>query len=287
MEVNLQGSAVNAAAGHPASPANSHSWLPAPQLQAKGAGGAFKSAAAKKVHGGGTYVPRCRWQHMVAGALAAGIASGTGASRFSGQPHTPRTPQINMALSLCAQLSSLRVSAQRVSLRHCTPCHVAPYQTQALAQCRAHSALAPADALGDLPPCTLCRWDVGRLFGAACRPGGGAHFRAAPSRPAPCLQAPKPFAAANSLASKVNGIAAAPRPVLAQQKQQQQPAASLALKVECADGPRGMKLKTRKVRRFPLLPALACCDILRQPADVSGGASRLEAPAEAALSPAT
>lgn len=65
----------------------------------------------------------------------------------------------------------------------------------------------------------------------------------------PCLQAPKPFAAAKSLASKANGIAAAPRPVLAQQKQQQQPAA-LALKVECADGPRGMKLKTRKVRSW-------------------------------------
>ena len=66
-------------------------------------------------------------------------------------------------------------------------------------------------------------------------------------RPRPSVQAPKPFVAAKSLASKANGIAAAPRPVLAQQKQQQQPAASLALKVECADGPRGMKLKTRKV----------------------------------------
>ena len=33
-------------------------------------------------------------------------------------------------------------------------------------------------------------------------------------------QAPKPFVAAKSLSSKVNGIAAAPRPVLAQQKQQ-------------------------------------------------------------------
>lgn len=53
--------------------------------------------------------------------------------------------------------------------------------------------------------------------------------------------------AAKSLSSKVNGIAAAPRPVLAQQKQQQ-PAAASALLVECADGPRGMKLKTRKVR---------------------------------------
>lgn len=63
------------------------------------------------------------------------------------------------------------------------------------------------------------------------------------------VQAPKPFAAAKSLASKANGIAAAPRPVLAQQKQQQQqPVAGLALEVVCADGPRGMKLKTRKVR---------------------------------------
>jgi hypothetical protein len=70
-----------------------------------------------------------------------------------------------------------------------------------------------------------------------------------------CLQAPKPLAAAKSLSSKVNGIAAAPRPVLAQ-KQQQQPAA-VALKVECADGPRGMKLKTRKVRLHGCVAAAA------------------------------
>ena len=63
------------------------------------------------------------------------------------------------------------------------------------------------------------------------------------------MQAPKPFAAAaKSLASKANGIAAAPRPALVQKKQQQQPAAALALEVVAADGPRGMKLKTRKVR---------------------------------------
>lgn len=62
------------------------------------------------------------------------------------------------------------------------------------------------------------------------------------------LQAPKPFAAAKSLSSKTNGIAAAPRPVLAQKQQQQQQPAALALEVVCADGPRGMKLKTRKVR---------------------------------------
>ena len=61
-------------------------------------------------------------------------------------------------------------------------------------------------------------------------------------------QAPKPFTAARGLSSKANGIAAAPRPTLAAQQKQQQPtAASLALRVECADGPRGMKLKTRKV----------------------------------------
>ncbi|EFN55655.1 hypothetical protein CHLNCDRAFT_133856 [Chlorella variabilis] len=60
------------------------------------------------------------------------------------------------------------------------------------------------------------------------------------------LRAPKPFVAAKGLTSKANGIAAAPRPVLAQQKQQQQQPAALALQVVCADGPRGMKLKTRK-----------------------------------------
>ncbi|KAL4430643.1 hypothetical protein ABPG75_005899 [Micractinium tetrahymenae] len=59
-------------------------------------------------------------------------------------------------------------------------------------------------------------------------------------------RAPKPFAAAKSLGSKANGIAAAPRPVLAQKQQQQQQPAALALEVVCADGPRGMKLKTRK-----------------------------------------
>lgn len=67
-----------------------------------------------------------------------------------------------------------------------------------------------------------------------------------------CSQAPKPFAAAKSLGSVANGIAAAPRPTLAVQLQQQQQPASLALEVVCADGPRGMKLKTRKARRVLL-----------------------------------
>lgn len=68
--------------------------------------------------------------------------------------------------------------------------------------------------------------------------------------PAP-LQAPKPFAAAQRLASSANGIAAAPRPVLAaRSKQQQQAAAAPALEVVAADGPRGMKLKSRKARRL-------------------------------------
>lgn len=53
--------------------------------------------------------------------------------------------------------------------------------------------------------------------------------------------------AARALSSKANGIAAAPRPVIAAKQQQQQQPASLALEVVCADGPRGMKLKTRKV----------------------------------------
>ena len=68
--------------------------------------------------------------------------------------------------------------------------------------------------------------------------------------PAP-LQAPKPFAAAQRLASSANGIAAAPRPVLAaRSKQQQQAAAAPALEVVAADGPRGMKLKSRKASRL-------------------------------------
>ncbi|PSC74543.1 50S ribosomal chloroplastic [Micractinium conductrix] len=67
-------------------------------------------------------------------------------------------------------------------------------------------------------------------------------------------RAPKPFAAAKSLGSVANGIAAAPRPTLAVQRQQQQQPASLALEVVCADGPRGMKLKTRKsaAKRYKL-----------------------------------
>ncbi|PRW58039.1 50S ribosomal L35 [Chlorella sorokiniana] len=60
-------------------------------------------------------------------------------------------------------------------------------------------------------------------------------------------RAPKPFAAAQRLSSSANGIAAAPRPVLAaRSKQQQQQAAAPALEVVAADGPRGMKLKSRK-----------------------------------------
>ncbi|KAI7846092.1 hypothetical protein COHA_000353 [Chlorella ohadii] len=60
-------------------------------------------------------------------------------------------------------------------------------------------------------------------------------------------RAAKPFAAAQRLASSANGIAAAPRPVLAaRSKQQQQQAAAPALEVVAADGPRGMKLKSRK-----------------------------------------
>ncbi len=54
------------------------------------------------------------------------------------------------------------------------------------------------------------------------------------------------MAAARSLGSKTNGIAAAPK-LVALQKQQQLPVASLALDVQCADGRRGGKLKTRKV----------------------------------------
>ena len=151
-----------------------------------------------------------------------------------------------MAMSLCAQMSSLRVSAQRVSLWHRITCPLAPPQPQALAQRRADLAVPVPGAPGGLQPRTLCPQSNAQASGAACVAAGGAHCRALASPP-PSLQAPKPFAAAKSLASKANGIAAAPRPVLAQQKQQQQPAASLALKVECADGPRGMKLKTRKV----------------------------------------
>ena len=60
------------------------------------------------------------------------------------------------------------------------------------------------------------------------------------------LQAPKPFTVARSLSSKANGIAAAPRLVIAQRPQQQQQPA--ALEIVAADGPRGCKLKTRKVR---------------------------------------
>ena len=54
--------------------------------------------------------------------------------------------------------------------------------------------------------------------------------------------------AARALASKANGIAAAPRLAIAARPQQQQQAPA-ALEVVAADGPRGMKLKSRKVRR--------------------------------------
>lgn len=81
-----------------------------------------------------------------------------------------------------------------------------------------------------------------------------------PRCPPPLHQAPKPFAAAQRLASSANGIAAAPRPVLAaRSKQQQQAAAAPALEVVAADGPRGMKLKSRKASRLWLLLMLKPC----------------------------
>jgi large subunit ribosomal protein L35 len=59
-------------------------------------------------------------------------------------------------------------------------------------------------------------------------------------------QACKPVVAAHaSLASKTNGIAAAPRPSLAAARAQQPPAPA-RLEVLAADGRRGGKLKTRK-----------------------------------------
>lgn len=63
---------------------------------------------------------------------------------------------------------------------------------------------------------------------------------------------PKPVVAARALGSKTNGIVAAPKITLA--KQQQQIAAPTALVIECADGRRGGKLKTRKSasKRFKL-----------------------------------
>ena len=67
----------------------------------------------------------------------------------------------------------------------------------------------------------------------------------------PHVQVPKPFVAARALSSKVNGIVAAPK-LAAFQKQQQQVVASVGLDIQCADGRRGGKLKTRKsaAKRF-------------------------------------
>ncbi len=63
-----------------------------------------------------------------------------------------------------------------------------------------------------------------------------------------CLQVQKPFTtAAQCLSSKGNGIAA-PR-LLTRQVAQRAPAAAAALEIVCADGPRGMKLKTRKAAK--------------------------------------
>ena len=145
-----------------------------------------------------------------------------------------------MASLLCAQLSTLRISArvsidQFVGRRWGRPAGPGP-----------RSALAPRPGRPccRLSPCIvlLCssRWHgVGSraaLWHPCCRP-------------ACLLQAAKPFAAAQRLASSANGIAAAPRPVLAaRSKQQQQQAAAPALEVVAADGPRGMKLKSRKAR---------------------------------------
>jgi hypothetical protein len=61
-----------------------------------------------------------------------------------------------------------------------------------------------------------------------------------------CPQAPKPFTVARSLSSKANGIAAAPKLAIAQPRLRQQQAPA-ALEIVAADGPRGCKLKTRKV----------------------------------------
>jgi len=60
---------------------------------------------------------------------------------------------------------------------------------------------------------------------------------------------PKPFGAARPLSSKVNGIVAAPKLV---NFQKQQAVAAVGLVIECADGRRGGKLKTRKsaAKRF-------------------------------------
>ena len=67
-----------------------------------------------------------------------------------------------------------------------------------------------------------------------------------PTQRIPTAQACKPVAAAHaSLASKANGIAAAPRPALAAARAPQ-PAAPARLEVLAADGRRGGKLKTRK-----------------------------------------
>ena len=64
------------------------------------------------------------------------------------------------------------------------------------------------------------------------------------------FQVPKPFVAARSLSSKVNGIAAAPKLVAFQKQQQQQTVAAVGLDIQCADGRTGGKLKTRKVRHY-------------------------------------
>jgi large subunit ribosomal protein L35 len=61
------------------------------------------------------------------------------------------------------------------------------------------------------------------------------------------MQVPKPVAAAKTLSFKANGIAAAPRLVVLQKRAPSAPvAAAPALDIQCADGPRGCKLKTRK-----------------------------------------
>ena len=140
-----------------------------------------------------------------------------------------------MAAALCSAFGNLRVSAARVRMvcvvrwlaAHCHAC-VGSRFFRGWRLFDDHAAAAAAQKRHGWPS---------RL--TPCHPD---------TLPLPTAQAPRPFTAAKSLSSKSNGMAAAPRVTLVAQQQQrvQQPA---ALVVECADGRRGGKLKTRKVRQ--------------------------------------
>jgi hypothetical protein len=191
MEVNLQRSAVNAAAMPRPAPPNSHSWLPAPQLLDDRAREASRHSGRQNAQfcpGDGKRGPaHCRRRHP-----STRIVSGTGASTPSSQP-TPHRTEINMVLSLCAQMSSLRVSAQRVSLWHRITCSLPPPQPPALAQRSAHLAVPVLGAPGGLPPRTSCLRSSAQVVGTACIAAGGAHCRALALPPPSACRRPSPL----------------------------------------------------------------------------------------------